>query len=48
MAKQRYIARDDNGRMALAHAQIAMLPQDWSGLRGSWGSLFRFMSAASA
>lgn len=48
MAKQRYIARDHNGRMALAHAQIAMLPDDWSSYRGGWGNLFRLMSSSAS
>lgn len=45
MAKQRFMARDDNGRMALAHAQIAMLPDDLSSYRGTWGNLIRFMNS---
>lgn len=46
MAKQRFTAHDDNGRMALAQVQIAMLPDDWSSCRGTWGNLFRFMNAS--
>lgn len=45
MAIDRRELRDENARAVLAQMQIAMLPEDWSPMRGRWTDLFRLVGA---
>ncbi|WP_182357188.1 hypothetical protein [Tomitella gaofuii] len=48
MVQRRGDAMTAEGRLALAHAQIALLPDDLSRTRGHWGDLRQFLHALAA